>query len=101
MVGRGTWSVKIGILGSADGVVMAGGRMLVELEDVAQHYRRPSIIDIKVRSCTSSGYMTGSNCTRFQLMCASVGQEEKSVSQVGSHGKCPRIFFVGEECSRI
>lgn len=27
---------------------MAGGRMLVELEDVAQHYRRPSIIDIKV-----------------------------------------------------
>lgn len=25
--------------------------MLMELEDVAQHYRRPSIIDIKVAPC--------------------------------------------------
>jgi 1D-myo-inositol-tetrakisphosphate 5-kinase/inositol-polyphosphate multikinase len=33
-------------------VIEAGGRFLVELEDVAQHYRRPSIIDIKV------GYQT-------------------------------------------
>jgi len=35
-----------------DGVVQVGGIFLVELEDVAQHYRRPSIIDIKV------GYQT-------------------------------------------
>lgn len=33
-------------------MIEAGGRYLVELEDVAQHYRRPSIIDIKV------GYQT-------------------------------------------
>ena len=30
------------------GVVEAGGRQLVALEDVARHYRRPSICDIKV-----------------------------------------------------
>ena len=32
----------------AVGVVEAGGRQLVALEDVARHYRRPSICDIKV-----------------------------------------------------
>ena len=36
----------------ADGVVDLRGRHLLELEDVAQHYHRPSIIDIKV------GYQT-------------------------------------------
>ncbi len=30
------------------GIVEAGGRQLVALEDVARHYRRPSICDIKV-----------------------------------------------------
>ena len=36
----------------ADGVLDLRGRHLLELEDVAQHYHRPSIIDIKV------GYQT-------------------------------------------
>ncbi|KAK9907939.1 hypothetical protein WJX75_000286 [Coccomyxa subellipsoidea] len=45
-------AVLLSVIPEYYGVVMAGGRMLVELEDVAQHYRRPSIIDIKV------GYQT-------------------------------------------
>ena len=37
---------------AADGVIDLRGRPLLELEDVAQQYHRPSIIDIKV------GYQT-------------------------------------------
>lgn len=32
----------------ADGTVCSGDDLLLELEDVAQSYKRPSIIDIKV-----------------------------------------------------
>lgn len=35
-------------LHGADGVIDLRGRHLLELEDVAQHYHRPSIIDIKL-----------------------------------------------------
>ncbi|BDA44752.1 Inositol polyphosphate multikinase IPK2 [Coccomyxa sp. Obi] len=45
-------AVLLSVLPEYYGVLKAGGRMLLELEDVAQHYRRPSIIDIKV------GYQT-------------------------------------------
>lgn len=39
------------LFGITDGNVYSGDNMLLELEDVAQLYKRPSIIDIKVRSC--------------------------------------------------
>ena len=41
-------ALRVGPGRLAVGVVEAGGRQLVALEDVARHYRRPSICDIKV-----------------------------------------------------
>ncbi len=69
--------------------------MLVELEDVAQHYRRPSIIDIKVRSCISSGYMTGSKLHKVSIdVCLSWAGRKVSFSS-GQPWKAPENVFGG------
>ena len=42
--------------GGAVGVVQVDERVMVELEDVASGYRRPSIVDIKVRLPDASSW---------------------------------------------
>ena len=89
------------MLGGAVGVVEVGDCVLVELEDVTRGYRRPSIVDIKVRPCFASSQLlpTSTRWLAQQTLSVLVVGDELGLKRTGGLRDMP-VFHHGPLATR-